>query len=155
MDKFKNCSTKNAEETQKLGEKLAHYLTQKGSALLPHVVCLYGDLGMGKTTFVQGFAKGLGITSRLLSPTFIIVRRQHVSHIDRFFFHLDLYRVSSEQSIQELGIQEIFNDEKNIVIVEWAERLGSLLPEKRIDIHFCSGDSESERRIEITYAINE
>ena len=154
MDKSENSITKNAEETQKLGEELAHRLTQKGSVTLPYVICLYGDLGMGKTTFVQGFAKGLGITSRLLSPTFIIVRRQYLMPIDRFFFHLDLYRLTSEQSIQELGIQEIFDNEKNIVIVEWAERLGDLLPEKRIDIRFTLGGTESERRIEITYGTN-
>jgi len=154
MDKFEKIITKNAEETQKLGQKLAHHLIQKGSVTLPHVICLYGELGMGKTTFVQGFAKGLGITSRLLSPTFIIVRRHHLSAINRFFFHLDLYRVTSEQSIQELGIQEMFNDEKNIVIVEWAERLGSELPKKRIDIHVRPGDLEFERRIEITYDTN-
>ncbi len=155
MDKSKNIITKNAEETQKLGEELANQLIQKGSGTLPHVICLYGDLGMGKTTFVQGFAKGLGITSRLLSPTFIIVRRQHLPHINRFFFHIDLYRLTSEQSIQELGIQEMFNDEKNIVIVEWAERLGGLLPKTRIDIHVCLGDTQSQRRIEITYGTNE
>ncbi len=154
MDKFENSITKNAEETQKIGQKLADYLIRKGSATLPHIICLYGDLGMGKTTFVQGFAKGLGITSRLLSPTFIIVRRQQLTSIDRHFFHLDLYRLASEQSIQELGIQEMFDDEKNIVIIEWAERLGGLLPEKRIDIRFTLGDSQSQRRIEITYDTN-
>ncbi|MFZ2025251.1 MAG: tRNA (adenosine(37)-N6)-threonylcarbamoyltransferase complex ATPase subunit type 1 TsaE [Microgenomates group bacterium] len=154
MDKSEITITKNAEETQKLGEKLADRLIQKGSKNSPHIICLYGDLGMGKTTFVQGVAKGLGLTSRLLSPTFIIVRRQQLSNIDRFFFHLDLYRLTSEQSIQELGIQEMFNDEKNIVIIEWAERLGRLLPEKRIDFRFTHGASESERRIEITYGTN-
>jgi len=151
MDKFETVITKNAEETKELGQKLAAHLMQKGSGNLPHIICLYGDLGMGKTTFVQGFARGLGITTRLLSPTFIIVRRHKLVAVDRFFYHLDLYRMQREESIKELGIQEIFDGEQNIVVVEWAERLGSFLPTRRIDIRFMSGSADSKRRIAMTY----
>ena len=154
MDKSETISTKNAEETKELGQKLADFVVQKGSKNHPHIICLYGDLGMGKTTFVQGFARALGITSRLLSPTFIIVRRHKLEALNRFFYHVDLYRTQSEDSMKELGIQEIFRDEQNIVVVEWAERLGSLLPKRRIDIRFANGNSDSERRIAITYGTN-
>ncbi len=152
MDNSEIHITKNAEETQKLGETVAACLMEKGSvSALPHIVCLYGNLGMGKTTFVQGFARGLGITSRLLSPTFIIVRRHRLKAVDRFLYHLDLYRINTQQSIEDVGVQEIFDDSRNIVLIEWAERLGSLLPKKRVDIRFSCGKADQERRIEITY----
>lgn len=150
MGKLTTIITKNAEETKNLGEKLAHTVVGERSAF-SHVVCLYGELGMGKTTFVQGMAKGLGITSRLLSPTFIIVRRHILSTIRQVFYHLDLYRIESEKEMEELGLQEIFENPHHIVVVEWAERLGSFLPSSRVDVRFCRGSSDQERRIEITY----
>lgn len=129
---------------------MAAEIIKKGSTT-PSVICLYGQLGMGKTTFVQGFAKGLGITTRLLSPTFIIVRRQKCTALDRFFYHLDVYRMNGKKALEELGIREIFENPDNISVVEWAERLEDLLPKRRIDVRFEPGGSESERRIHITY----
>lgn len=120
-------------ETQKLGCDFAKVL-KKGD-----VVCLYGDLGSGKTTFVQGLAEGLGIKKRIISPTFIIVRNYRIkNHESRImnFYHVDLYRVESEKDIEGLGIEEIIDNKNNIVVVEWAEKLKKYLPQKRIDIKF-------------------
>ena len=72
MDFNNKIITKSAQETAKVGASLAQYLERRE---VPHILCLYGQLGSGKPTFTQGFARGLGITTRLLSPTFIIVRR--------------------------------------------------------------------------------
>jgi len=119
--------------------------------VVPYIICLYGDLGMGKTTFVQGFAKGLGITSRLLSPTFIIVRRYELTKKFTFFYHMDLYRIHELHDMKELGLSEIFEDQKSIVIIEWADRLDGKLPKNRLDIRFSIGSEPSERRIEQTY----
>ncbi len=99
-------------------------------------MCLYGDLGSGKTTFVQGFARALGITGRLLSPTYIIVRRYQLKPPLRFFYHIDLYRLQAEIELGELGLAEILRDRKSFVAIEWAEKLGNLMPERRLDIHF-------------------
>ena len=129
---------------------MAHTVSEEGDTI-PHVICLYGDLGMGKTTFVQGFALGLGITTRLLSPTFIIVRRHNVPAIRRAFYHIDLYRMQNEKEMKELGLQEICTNKQHIVVIEWAERLGRYLPKERVDIYFNSGTNDQERRIEITY----
>lgn len=129
--------TKSPQETAKVGERLA----LSGASL----VCLYGGLGSGKTTFAQGFAKGLGITHRLLSPTFIIVRRYEIPQRDLWFYHVDLYRISSEKEIEGVGLAEIFADPSAIILVEWADRLGKLLPKNRLDIRFVVYHDETHQ----------
>ncbi len=144
--------TKSAEETQKIARELAATM-QDGEILL-----LFGNLGAGKTTFMQGFAKGLGITQRIISPTFIIAREYEVRSMKheltclaarrgiKNLFHLDLYRITSEHDLEGLGIEEILNDKEAIVAIEWPEKLGNLIPEKRIEIHFETL-SDQERKI--------
>jgi len=131
-------TTHNFRETQKLGHDFSETL-EKG-----RIICLYGDLGSGKTTFIQGLAEGLGIKSRIISPTFVIIR----SHRLRagMFYHVDLYRTESEKDIENLGLEEIINDLQNIVAIEWAEKLKNYLPEKRIDIEFVN-EKENIRKI--------
>ncbi len=150
-------TTKSSGETQKIGKDIAHKLNGGG------IIALYGDLGSGKTTFVQGFAKGLGIKQNIISPTFIIARKYEIpnyssseqsesrsSRLDRTinFFHIDLYRIENETDIKGLGLEEIFADKSNIVAIEWPEKIEKLLPEKALGVHFkyIKGD---QRRIEI------
>src|SRR3989338_4024981 len=123
--------TNNFEETQRLGKNFAKNL-RAGD-----VVALYGDLGSGKTTFVQGLAEGLGIKNRIISPTFIIIRMYAISDkrqatSGKKFYHIDLYRVENEKDIEGLGLEEIINNKNNIVVIEWAEKLKSYLPRQRI-----------------------
>ena len=134
MDLNRTIITKSAKETQELGKTVAHSV-KRGEA--PRIVCLYGNLGSGKTTFVQGFAQGMGLTdTRLLSPTFIIVRRYDLLGGAKFFYHIDLYRMEHERELRALGLLEIVADANSYVAVEWAERLGNLLPARRLDIRF-------------------
>lgn len=130
--------TDTFEETQKLGKDFAKVL-EKGD-----VVCLYGDLGSGKTTFVQGLAEGLGVKNRIISPTFVIVRSYELGVVS--FYHIDLYRIENEKDIEGVGIEEIINNKNNIVVIEWAEKLKNFLPKKRIDVNF-SYEDESRRKI--------
>ena len=109
---------------------------ERGLSPGPAVFCLYGNLGSGKTTFTQGFARGLGITARLLSPTFIIVRRYAMPKPYGFLYHIDLYRLQSESEMKDLGISEILQDHTSFVVIEWAEKLGDVKPERRTDISF-------------------
>lgn len=132
--------TDSYKKTQSLGEEFAKKLT--GGL----VVALHGDLGGGKTTFTQGIAKGLGIKKRIISPTFVIVRTYKIGF--KNFYHIDLYRVQSKSDIEGLGIEEILKNPENIIVVEWAERLGDLLPKKRIDVYFEYIDEEKRK---ITY----
>lgn len=124
--------TTSPRETARIGQKLGNWVREKGI----RVVCLYGELGSGKTTFTRGFAKGLGITTRLLSPTFIIVRRYSLTERVGFLYHLDLYRLESMQGLRELGLLEILTDKNSIILIEWADKLGDFLPKERIDIQF-------------------
>ena len=155
MQKLKNdiILTKSAAETEEFAINLAKSL-KRGD-----ILCLYGNLGSGKTTFVQGLARGLGIKRRIFSPTFIIVRSYEITtpHFAKasrgkqnsiFFYHIDLYRIQTKQDLLGLGIDEILKDEKNIVSIEWAEKLFDFLPKKRIDLKFKYID-QNERLIEV------
>lgn len=130
--------TKNSKETHILGEKFAKNLKQGD------LLAFYGNLGSGKTTFIQGLAKGLSIKRRIISPTFIIVRHYRLNKGN--FYHIDLYRMETENDLVGIGIDELIKNKDNILAIEWAEKLGSFLPPKRIDIH-CNYISENERKI--------
>lgn len=131
--------TTSAQETKSLGKKLATALKGSGSDTA-YVIGLNGNLGSGKTTFVQGFACAAGVTSRLLSPTYIIVRRYDVEY--SFFqklIHMDLYRIEKEPNMHDLGFSEIFSNPCHIVLVEWPNRLGSeISPHVSIDFKVLS-----------------
>ena len=125
--------TKSARETQKLGRKVAADLVKK----TPTIVALTGNLGSGKTTFVQGFARGLGIGKKIISPTFILMRTYRAKR-RRMLYHLDLYRLESnfEEEIENLGVKDIWKERKNILVIEWAEKIKDLLPKDAIWIKF-------------------
>lgn len=134
--------TKSSRETQRLAEDFSTHA---------RVLALYGELGSGKTTFVQGLAKGLGVKQRIISPTFVIVRNYELGIMNygmRSFYHVDLYRIESPKHLAGLGLEDIINDRQNVVIIEWAERMGDLLPKNRVDIRF-EYINEGKRRITI------
>jgi tRNA threonylcarbamoyladenosine biosynthesis protein TsaE len=147
MDVNTTYRTETSGETSEIGRTLADSIVTRqkaGERDQAVVLCLNGDLGSGKTTFVQGFAKGLGITSRLLSPTFIIVRRYIIPVSGHFLYHVDLYRTKTRYDIENLGISEMLADRDAFVLIEWAEKLkGDLLPRDRTDIHFTVNGDES------------
>jgi tRNA threonylcarbamoyladenosine biosynthesis protein TsaE len=133
---MKNIITKSESETEQAGEEFA-------KTLIPgSVVCLYGDLGAGKTTFTKGVAKGLGISDRIISPTFSLVRQHEIDRQSSIntLYHIDLYRLENEEDIKKIGIDEILSDITGVVLIEWAERLGKLLPDKRIEVYITNSD---------------
>ena len=139
-----NTITQSAKATKRFGAEFGHTVLKSGIEL-PNVLCLWGELGSGKTTFTQGLAKGFGITSRLLSPTFIIVRRYDIPKTEKVLYHLDLYRMQGNADIEGLGFTDMLTDPNAFVVIEWPELLENFLPEKRIDIRFgvlSSGDHE-------------
>ena len=146
---MKNFQSFSSRETAELGERLAKQLANQFAAGIGHgatVVALQGDLGAGKTTFTQGFARGLGIKRRMASPTFIIMRRFPVGK-RRDFYHLDAYRIKTTDSLEVFGADEIFKDPKNIVLVEWPEKIKKILPKKTLWLKFRYGKKENERII--------
>lgn len=137
---MENIITNSFRETQEIGEKFAKTL-KNGD-----VLCLYGNLGSGKTSFVQGLAKGLGIEKRIISPTFIIIRSYILKNSN--FYHVDLYRISGSNDLISLGLPELIDSKENILAIEWAEKLEDLLPHNRIDLHF-EQVSDNTRKISI------
>lgn len=130
--------TNSEEETQKVAFDFAKEL-KAGD-----VVALYGDLGAGKTVFAKGIARGLGIKTKITSPTFIFQKTYKGTLL---LHHLDLYRAKSIKELQGLALDEIFSDGV-LVVVEWPDRLGEKLPSNRWDVEITK-QSENARRIKI------
>ncbi len=130
--------TENAEETQKLGMALAKLVTPGDTILLN------GDLGAGKTTFTQGFARALGINRPLKSPTFTLVREYQTTNFP--LYHLDVYRLGEEGGADELGLEEYFGRD-GVAIIEWAEFIKAAWPNDFLTITIArtSNHSEAER----------
>jgi len=140
-------------ETKKLGKLFAQRMIEIKSrkALF---VGLLGDLGGGKTTFIQGISKGLGIKEKILSPTFVIMKRFKVSKeiagksSFRNFYHIDCYRIKKPKELLDLGLKKILSNPENIVFVEWAEKMGKNMFGKPILIEFIFEDKKI-RKIKI------
>jgi tRNA threonylcarbamoyladenosine biosynthesis protein TsaE len=123
-------------QTKKIGQILAEEIL-KAKTKRAFVLGLIGDLGGGKTTFLKGFAKGLGIKERILSPTFIIFKKFKVKSLNfKVFYHIDCYRISKPKEILDLGFKEIVLDPKNIVAIEWADRIKKILPRGTLILKF-------------------
>lgn len=161
-------------ETRKLASELARKYakkrTRKNAKGAPHqskhgtgqalVFALSGELGSGKTTFVQGFLRGLGIRKRSPSPTFIIFRRfalprKEIKSFSRGrrhlpfanLYHVDAYRLKNPSELLTLGFREILADPKNLVLIEWADKIKKILPKNALRIRFRHGRKENERRL--------
>lgn len=130
--------THSAAETKDLGKAVASEL--QGGEIFE----LVGDLGSGKTTFVQGLAEGLGITRRVLSPTFII-RRSYRGNLN--LEHFDFYRLNSPSDLAGLDLDDVLEVPKTVVVMEWPERVSLQSPKAR-RIEFTYVD-ENTRRIKL------
>ncbi len=130
--------TNNLIQTQKLAANLAKQIASKpGFDAIAAVIGLFGELGSGKTSFAQGFAKALGIKEKITSPTFVIMKVYGLKTRDsRHLIHVDAYRIQNPKEILDLGWKEIVANPKNIIIIEWAERLKKILPKNYIQIRF-------------------
>lgn len=137
LDNEEKFITNTPQETIKLGEKIAKQV-KKG------IICLIGQLGSGKTTFAQGLAQGYGIKERVNSPSFQLIKEYQGNTP---FFHIDLYRLDSIQEIEDLGIQEYYL-KQGVIVIEWAEKIFSLLPKERVEIYFSFLD-DNQREIKI------
>ncbi len=143
--------TNTALETKNKGKELAKKILKEQVMTKAQVLALRGDLGGGKTTFLQGFAKGLKIKQKILSPTFVILKKFRIKHSNfKFFYHLDCYRIKKPKEILDLGFKKIITDPKNIVAVEWSDRIKKLLPPNTIFISF-EFYNKNKRKIKIQW----
>lgn len=109
------------------------------------VLALHGDLGAGKTCFIQGLAKALGVTVAVSSPTYTLIN-EYRGRLP--FYHADLYRLDDPAEALRAGLDEYLHGD-GITAIEWAERASALLPARTIHIHLSSGEQPDERIIEI------
>lgn len=140
--------TRSAGETRKIAAQIARKIVSRGPGKTAIVLALQGELGSGKTTFVQGFCEGLGLKKRAVSPTFVILRRT-VLNKDGFknLFHMDAYRLKSGKETGPLELKKLFKKPENILLIEWAENIKSILPKSSIRIRFLHVKKEKERTL--------
>ena len=132
--------TNSSQETEKLGYELAQRL---GGC---EVLALYGGLGMGKTTFTRGLAKGLGVDERdVSSPTFALVHE----HSGRCrLYHFDMYRIETWDDLYQTGFFDYVGN--GVMVIEWSENIDSALPENSVRIEISAGETEGSRIFKIT-----
>lgn len=140
-------SSQNTQDMEKIASDFSKEISPN-----PHsakVIGLYGDLGAGKTFFTQVLARNLGISEQIVSPTFVIEKiytlaGQKFSHL----IHIDAYRLESGDELLKLGWQNIISDPKNLILIEWPEKVQDIMPE-HTKIRIKHLDDKESREIEI------
>ncbi|MEI6296775.1 MAG: tRNA (adenosine(37)-N6)-threonylcarbamoyltransferase complex ATPase subunit type 1 TsaE [bacterium] len=141
--------TKNLEETQKLAKEFVDSLNamkEKGQINKEAIViALFGDLGSGKTSFVQAIAKNFNIKEGVISPTFVIQKNYPIKNNKNFknLIHIDAYRLDNPEEILTLGWHELVKNENNLIFVEWPEKIGDHIPKGHKKIYFEFLDPET------------
>lgn len=133
--------TNSAEETIALGRKLAADLRP------PKLVLLRGDLGAGKTTLVKGISEGFNAASQddVTSPTFTLIHEYRAPEMS--VYHIDLYRIDTLRELDSLGLDELINDERNLVLIEWGEKFPKLVKDRDVEIAIERTGAESRKII--------
>lgn len=134
----------NFEEIDKISQKMANFVKEG------EVIVLIGDLGTGKTTFVQKLAKSLGVTENLKSPTFNYVLEYYTGRLP--LFHFDVYRISDPEEVYEIGYEEYISG-NGVSIIEWGDLISSELPKEYIEIRLEHFD-EVSRKLSLSYVGN-
>lgn len=129
----KKIVSKSPQQTQQLAKDFAQEILKEKPQKTAAVLALQGDLGAGKTTFVQGFAKALGVQEKVTSPTFILMRHFELSDANfKDFYHIDCYRLNTLEEILDLGFEDLIKNPMNIVAIEWSEKISNTLPKKGV-----------------------
>ena len=132
---MRKITTLNALQTKEIGLKLAKNI--KGG----EVIALIGDLGSGKTTFLQGLGRGLGIRQKILSPSFLQLKPYPIHNRRlKYLFHFDFYRLASFSEAESRGLTEYLRPKNAVVVMEWADRIKKWLPAKTKYIYFTNLD---------------
>ncbi|MEK7635099.1 MAG: tRNA (adenosine(37)-N6)-threonylcarbamoyltransferase complex ATPase subunit type 1 TsaE [Patescibacteria group bacterium] len=142
--------SKNLEETAKIAFDFGKNLKPSNNSAT--IVGLYGELGSGKTTFMKYLAENFGVKETIQSPTFVIMKFYNIAENFSFsgfekLVHIDAYRIEKEEEILNLGWQEIIADPKNLICVEWPEKIEGIMP-SHIVIKF-EHEGENQRKISI------
>ncbi|MDR3519761.1 MAG: tRNA (adenosine(37)-N6)-threonylcarbamoyltransferase complex ATPase subunit type 1 TsaE [Candidatus Pacebacteria bacterium] len=143
MRKLVTKTSKSIKETSEIAaiflEEILNIENPNQGAL---VVGLVGDLGAGKTAFFQTVAKHLGVKGRVSSPTFVIMKKYPIKNKQyNFLFHLDAYRLKNEEELLLLGWEEILDDEKNIIFIEWPQNVLKVMPPNTKFVHISEDEN--------------
>ena len=134
-------------ETVDIGKKISNFISKRTDPY-PFLIFLSGELGSGKTTLCKGILKGLGHEGIVKSPTYNLVETYEISGF--LIFHFDFYQISHPKELSNIGIKEYLDTNKGISIIEWPEKMISLLPNPDIEIKLNhSLNNENERSLEI------
>jgi tRNA threonylcarbamoyladenosine biosynthesis protein TsaE len=129
--------TATAEDTRAVGQALATLFRPRDA------VALTGELGAGKTTLVQGIARGLGVTDQVVSPTFTLVREYRGAELE--IAHVDVYRLERVQDVLDLGLDEL-GDGEAVLLVEWGDAVEALLPIEHLTIELSTTPIDTDER---------
>jgi len=121
--------SRSPDQTLRVGARLGRHLNGGD------VLALQGDLGSGKTVFAQGVGMGWGASSRLVSPTYVLIRRHRRHQDDLELYHVDLYRLTTAAEVEMLGLEEVIGAPEAISLVEWPERHIGFFPQERLGVH--------------------
>ncbi len=133
-------AAETADDTRSVGEAFAYLLRARDAVILT------GELGAGKTTLVQGIARGLGVTDRVVSPTFTLVREYH-GRLE--VAHVDVYRLERIQDVMDLGLEEL-GDGEAVLLVEWGDAVEEVLPADHVTIELTGTAEGDARRLTFT-----
>ena len=131
--------TKSIEETKKAGMALGQILEREPLSNRAFIIALKGNLGSGKTTFIQGLAEGLKVQENILSPTFVIQKDFPLALKNyRSLYHIDAYRLKNPEELLALGFKDLVKNPENLVVIEWADKIKKLLPKNILKIEFVN-----------------
>jgi len=139
---------KSSKETKKAGMALGQILGREPLSNKALVVALKGDLGSGKTSFIQGLAQGLKVKENILSPTFVI-QKDFSLKLKNFknLYHIDAYRLKNPEELLELGFKDLIGNPENLIVIEWADKIKKILPKEILKIEFTNLEKNKRKII--------
>ncbi len=139
--------SKSVAQTKKIAKEIIQTFSY------PEIICLYGDLGSGKTIFAKAVGQFFGLEEKTIkSPTYVFYHTHQLPPLKktpRWLYHFDLYRLNHAHEVEGLGFSEILQQKNKIILIEWPQIIASILPEKRLEIYFTYLNDQ-ERKIEVT-----
>jgi len=139
---------KSSKETKKAGMALGQILGRESLSDRAFIIALEGDLGSGKTTFIQGLAQGLEVKENILSPTFVIQKDFSLSLTNwKNLYHIDAYRLKNPEELLELGFKDLIRNPENVIVIEWADKIKKILPKNILKIEFTNLEKNKRKII--------